>query len=318
MNKKTISTRIAFGEGLIKLARERDDVVAMAADNSRAMNMGPFMQEFPERYFEFGIAEQNMVMAAAGMASTGKTVFVTTYGVFICMRALEQVRTFIAYPNLNVKFAAALGGLSGDTEGVTHQASEDLSIMRAIPNITLVSPADGVAAEKFVKLVADTPGPVYMRIGRGGTPVIYDENTEFEIGKAVEIRNYGSQATIISTGRCVAEAVDAAEVMNEAGIEVRVLDMHTIKPIDREAIVRAARETGVILTVEDCSINGGLGGAVAEVLAEEGVICNGRPVKFRRLGLNNIFGSSGKLDELLEMFGLSAKHIVTATKDLIE
>lgn len=307
------STRIAFGEGLIKLARERKDVVAMAADNARAMNMGPFINEFHERYFEFGIAEQNMVMAAAGMASTGKTVFVTTYGVFICMRALEQVRTFVAYPNLNVKFAGALGGLSGDTEGVTHQATEDLSIMRAIPNFTVVAPADGVAAEKFVKLVAERPGPVFLRIGRGNSPIIYEDSATFEIGKAIEIRNYGDQATIISTGRCVVEAVNAAAALNEAGYKVRVLDMHTIKPLDRLAVIKAARETKRIITVEDSSLSGGLGSAVAEVLAEESL-----PVKFHRMGLDNTFGSSGKLDELLDMFKISAPHIVNAIRDLID
>jgi transketolase len=307
------STRIAFGDGLIKLAREREDVVAMAADNSRAMNMGPFMKEFPTRYFEFGIAEQNMVMAAAGMASTGKIVFVTTYGVFICMRALEQVRTFVAYPELNVKFIGALGGLSGDTEGVTHQATEDLSIMRAIPNFTVVSAADAVAAEKFVKLVAERPGPVFLRIGRGNTPIIYDQSATFEIGKAIEIRNYGDQATIISTGRCVVEAVEAAAMLNEAGYKVKVVDMHTLKPLDRATIVKAAKETGIIVTVEDCSLEGGLGSAVAEVLAEEGLA-----VKFRRMGLDNTFGSSGKLDELLDMYKISAPYVQRAVRDLIE
>jgi len=313
---KLVSTRKGFGDGLLKLARQRKDVVAFAADTYRSFKMGPFVDEFPDRYFEFGIAEQNMMMSAAGMASSGKVVFVAVYSPFVSMRALEQLRTFIAYPNLNVKIAAGLGGLTGDTGGVTHQGTEDLGIIRAIPNITLVCPADAIAAEKYVEIAAEVEGPVYMRIGRGATPLVYNETQEFKLGKAIRVRDYGSNVTVIAIGPCLIEAIRAADRLKETGVNIRVLDMHTLKPLDRNSILEAARETGKIITIEDGTINGGLGSAVSEVLAEEGILYKGKPVRFKRLGLEN-FGSSGTLDELLKFYGLNADNLIKTVNDLL-
>lgn len=311
-----VSTRQGFGDGLIKLSREREEVVAVAADTFRSFKMGDFVNEFPKRYFEFGIAEQNMLMAAAGLASENKIVFVAGYSTFISMRALEQLRTFIAYPNLNVKFAAGLGGLSGDTDGVTHQGTEDLAIIRSIPNITLVCPADAIAAEKYVKIAANTQGPVYMRIGRGATNIIYEKTQEFELGKAIQVRNYGNDLTVIATGPCVYEAIKAADELNKIGVNIQVLDMHTIKPLDKNCIIQAAEKTGKVITVEDGSINGGLGSAVAEVLMENSTMHQRKPIKFKRLGLNT-FGMSGTLEELFEFYGLNAKNIINEVKKFI-
>ncbi len=303
MNK--VSTRQGFGKGICALARERQDIIVTAADTYRSFNMGEFVNEFGERYFEFGIAEQNMMVASAAIASEGKNVFTVGYSPFLSMRALEQIRTFVAYPKLNVTVVAGLSGLSGDTDGVTHQGTEDIPIVRSIPNITLICPADAIAAEKFVKIAADIDGPVYFRIGRGATPILYDEAQNFELGKAVYARNYGKDFTVIATGPCVYEAAIAADELHEQGVSIRVLDMHTIKPIDTRSILDAARETGKILTVEDGSIYGGLGGAVSEVLAEHSM-CG---IKyFKRLGLTT-FGTAGEVPDLLNFFGIDSASI---------
>ncbi len=294
-----VSTRQGFGMGLCALARERGDIVVTAADTYRSFEMGDFVREFHERYFEFGIAEQGMLTASAAMASEGKNVFTVGYSPFLSMRALEQIRTFVAYPNLNVTVAAGLAGLSGDTDGVTHQGTEDIPIIRSIPNITLLCPADAVAAEKFVRLAADINGPVYLRIGRGATPLLYGDDQEFETGRAVRVRDYGTEFAVIATGPCVYEAAIAADELHEESIHIRVLDMHTLKPVDEAGILEAARECGRIITVEDGSIYGGLGGAVAEVLAE-----NGCGVKFfKRLGLTT-FGTAGEVPDLMRHFGV--------------
>lgn len=307
---KNVSTRQGFGKGICALAKERDDIIVTAADTYRSFAMGDFVNEFSNRYFEFGIAEQNMMTASAAIASEGKTVFTVGYSPFLSMRALEQMRTFIGYPNLNVKVVAGLSGLSGDTDGVTHQGTEDIALVRAIPNYTVICPADAVAAEKFVKIAADIDGPVYLRIGRGATPVIYDESQKFELGKALVSRNYGTDFTLIATGVCVTEAVVAADRLKEAGVNIRVLDMHTVKPIDRDAIIQAAKETGGIVTAEDGTIYGGLGSAVAEVLSEEGLA-----VKFHRLGLTT-FGTAGDVPDLLHFFNLDADAMVETITNL--
>ena len=301
---KLISTRAGFGKGMTALARERDDVLMTAADTYRSFALNDFVAEFPNRYFEFGIAEQNMLTASAAMASEGNVIFSVGYSAFLSMRALEQMRTFIAYPKLNVKVVAGLAGLSGNTDGVTHQGTEDIPIVRSLPNFSILSPADAVAAEKLVRIAAEVPGPVYIRLGRDATPVIYDEQREFVFGKAVKVRNYGTQLTIIATGVCVCEAVQAADKLADSGICVQVLDMHTIKPIDVESILQAADESGRIITVEDGAITGGLGGAVAEVLADAGKV----PVYFKRMGLTT-FGTSGTVPELLALFSIDADAI---------
>lgn len=307
---KLVSTRSGFGKGICALAKQREDIVVTAADTYRSFAMGELVEQFSDRYFEFGIAEQNMMTASAAMAAEGKTVFTIGYSPFLSMRALEQMRTFIGYPNLNVKIVAGLSGLSGDSDGVTHQGTEDMALVRALPNYTLICPADAVAAEKFVRIAADVDGPVYLRIGRGATPVIYEETQEFELGKALTARDYGNDFTIISAGVCVTEAVVAADRLHEEGINIRVLDMHTVKPIDADAILKAAKETGGILTAEDGTIFGGLGSAVAEVLA-----CNGIGTKFRMLGLTS-YGTAGTVPELLHFFGIDAPKMMDEIKNL--
>lgn len=305
-----VSTRAGFGQGLVELAAKRKDIIAASADTYRSFALGVFVEKYPDRYFEFGIAEQNMMTAAGAMAAEGYTVFSVGYSPFLSMRALEQIRTFIAYPNQNVKIVAGLSGLSGDTDGVTHQGTEDIAIVRAIPNMTLLCPADAVAAKAFVKLAADTEGPVYLRLGRGATPVIYEETQTFELGKAIRVREYGRQGAIIACGPCVGEAAVAADKLREQGIFATVVDMHTIKPIDGDTIADVCRDAEWVITVEDGTVCG-LGGAVAEVLAERGI----RPRGWKRLGLDT-FGTAGTLPELLDFFGLDAKGIQAAAETL--
>ena len=307
---KLVSTRTGFGKGICALAKERSEIIVTAADTYRSFAMGEFVENYSERYFEFGIAEQNMMTASAAMAAEGKTVFTVGYSPFLSMRALEQMRTFIGYPNLNVKIVAGLSGISGDSDGVTHQGTEDMAIVRSLPNYTLLCPADAVAAEKFVKIAADIEGPVYLRLGRSATPVIYDEAAEFIPGKAYVTRNYGKDFTVISAGVCVTEAAAAADQLHEEGIDIRVLDMHTVKPIDKDAVLSAATDTKGILTVEDGTIFGGLGGAVAEVLAEAG--CG---IRFKRLGLTT-YGTAGEVPELLHFFGIDKDAIIKHVKGI--
>lgn len=306
-----VSTRTGFGHGLLELAAKRSDILVTSADTYRSFALGDYVNQFPDRYFEFGIAEQCMVTASGAMASEGYTVFSVGYSPFLSMRAVEQIRTFVAYPNLNVKIVAGLSGLAGDTDGVTHQGTEDLGIMRTIPNMTVLCPADAVAAKAFVKIAADLNTPVYLRLGRGATPVIYPEDQEFQLGKAVRVRDFGTDIAILTVGPCVGEAVKASEVLRDRGIGVRVLDMHTVKPIDKEAVLCAGIECKNILTVEDGTIYGGLGGAVAEVLVENGV----RLHHFKRLGLT-AFGTAGSLPGLLGFFGLDAAGIIKAAQEI--
>ena len=301
------STRNGFGHALLELAEQRDDILAASADTYRSFALNDFVEQYKDRYYEFGIAEQCMITTSAAMASEGYQVFCVGYSPFLSMRAVEQIRTFVCYPNLNVKIVAGLSGLSGDTDGVTHQGTEDISIIRSIPNIILVNPADAVAARELTKKIAETKSPAYLRLGRGATPVIYEEaeTKNFSIGKAHLIRDYGTDAAVIATGCCVAEAMRAADSLHDEGIHIRVLDMHTIKPLDEEAVMQCARECGRIVTVEDNSIYGGLGGAVAEVLTENGI----RVDAFRRLGMTS-FGTSGSLPELLHFFGMDREAII--------
>lgn len=302
---KTVSTRTGFGEGLVELAQTQSKILATSADTYRSFALNSFVEKYPDRYFEFGIAEQNMLTASAAMAAEGYCVFSVGYSPFLSMRALEQIRTFIAYPNLDVKIVAGLSGLSGDTDGVTHQGSEDLGIVRTIPNMTILCPADAVAAKKFVRLAAEISGPVYLRLGRGATPVFYEEGQDFAVGHATILREYGKDAVLLACGPCVFEAVQAADRLRERGVMASVLDMHTIKPLDAKTLCNFCADARTVVTVEDGTIYGGLGGAVAETLLEN-QIC---PQHFLRLGLKT-FGTAGTLPELLHFFKLDADGIM--------
>lgn len=303
MYKKYESTRLAAGETILELAKEGLDVVAVSADTSKSMYTTLLKKDFPDRFFDTGIAEQNMMMVAAGLASTGKIAFAASYSVFTSMRCCEQLRTFIAYPNLNVKVIAGIGGFSAGIEGVTHVATEDLGIMRCIANMTVIAPADTVAARKAVRAAAMHSGPVYIRVGRDDSPVLFDETLPFEIGKPI-IHKVGKDATLIATGLVLAEVFEAAALLSEKGISAGVIEMHTLKPVLLpECILDAALSTRHVFTIEEHNIIGGLGSVVSEILAGVG------PVKLVKLGLKDTFAESGTPDELLYKYGLKASCI---------
>lgn len=299
---KKIATRQSYGEALVSLGKENDQVVVLDADLSGATKTNLFAKEFPKRFFNVGIAEQNLMATAAGLSTFGKIPYASTFAVFAAGRAYDQIRTSICYPNLNVKICATHAGITVGEDGATHQMLEDLSLMRTLPNMTVLSTSDDTQTRWAVKEIAKIQGPVYLRLCRLATPVIYDEGEEFEIGKAVQIGE-GTDGTVIATGVTVAEAIQAKEELAKEGIQIRVLDMHTIKPIDREAIVKAAKETKKIVTVEDHNIIGGLGSAVCEVLAEE------YPTKVTRLGIHDCFGKSGPAEALMKEFGIDQTAI---------
>ena len=312
MTKNKVPTRTGFGNGLLRLVEQRDDILVTAADTYRSFAMQDFVSRHPDRYFEFGIAEQNMMAASAAMATEGYTVFTVGYSAFLSMRALEQMRTFVAYPNLNVKVVAGLSGLSGGTCGVTHQGTEDIPIVRSIPNFNLVYPADAVATEKLLPAIAESKEPFYIKLGRSATPVIYSDEQEFTLGKAVVPREYGCRFVIVATGVCVCEAVEAADILHSQGIDISVIDMHTIKPLDLECIRQYAQQANAVLTVEDGSIHGGLGSAVAEVIADEGISLE----YFKRLGLHG-FGTCGSITQLLEFYHLDARSMVDIIRTVL-
>lgn len=299
---KKIATRQSYGEALVSLGKENDQVVVLDADLSGATKTNFFAKEFPKRFFNVGIAEQNLMATAAGLSTFGKIPYASTFAVFAAGRAYEQIRTSICYPNLNVKICATHAGITVGEDGATHQMLEDLSLMRTLPNMTVLSTSDDTQTRWAVKEIAKIQGPVYLRLCRLATPVIYDEGEKFEIGKAVQIGE-GTDGTVIATGVTVAEAIQAKEELAKEGIQIRVLDMHTIKPIDREAIVKAAKETKKIVTVEDHNIIGGLGSAVCEVLAEE------YPTKVTRMGIHDCFGKSGPAEALMKEFGIDQTAI---------
>lgn len=309
MTTMASSTQV-LGDTLTRLGAEREEVVVCVADTLKTMGMDVFAQRFPDRLFNFGIGEQNAVMAAAGLASAGKIPFVASYAVFLSMRTLEQLRTFVAYPHLNVKVLAGLGGYSAGINGVTHAATEDLSVMRAIPGMTVIVPADAVGIEKAVYAAAEHQGPVYIRLGMA-VPAVHGSDYRFEIGKAVPLRTEGRDATIMVNGIMVARALEAADRLAAEGLRAQVVEMPTVKPIDREAIVRSARETGAIVTVEENNILGGLGSAVAEVLVEEA------PVPMERVGIQDRYADTGSQDELLEHFGLTVPHIMESVRRVV-
>lgn len=298
-----IATRQSYGEALAELGEENKNVVVLDADLSGATKTSIFAKEFPERFFDMGIAEQDMMGTGSGLSTFGKIPYVSTFAVFAAGRAYDQIRNSICYPKLNVKICATHSGITVGEDGATHQMLEDLSLMRTLPNMTVMCTSDDTQTKWAIKEISKINGPVYLRLSRMETPIIYEENQNFEIGKAVQIGE-GTDATVIATGDVVAEAIKAKEELENRGINIRVLDMHTIKPIDKEQIVKCAKETKRIITIEDHNIIGGLGSSVCEVLAEE------YPCKVTRMGIQDIFGKSGKAEELMEYFGITAKNIV--------
>lgn len=311
MKGDMISTKNAIADVLIEAGEINDKIWVLDADIGASTTSQKFSKKFPERYLDMGIAEQNTCGIAAGLATTGKIPFVSTYGVFCSLRMAEQIRQSVCYPNLNVKFVCSHGGLTPGRDGASHQAVEDMAVLSSIPNMKVLMPADYVAAKKLLGKVVDDIGPTYVRMTRDPVPVIYDEDQEFEIGKAVVLRE-GSDVSIIANGDTVRLAIAAAEELASQGIEADVLDMHTIKPIDREAILNCKRKTGKIVTVEDHTTRNGLGSEVASVVCEDGGC---RVVK---IGIQDKFGESASYDELMEIHGITVAHIVNAAAALVK
>lgn len=305
-----IATREAYGNTLAEIGSDTR-IVVMDADLSKSTRTELFKKKYPERFFNMGIAEANMMSAAAGIASTGKVVFASTFAMFASGRAFEQVRNSICYPNLDVKIGASHAGLTVGEDGASHQTIEDIAIMRVIPNMTVVSPADAVEARLATIAAYKTPGPFYIRLTRLAAPVIFDENYKFELGKGVTIKE-GSDVTIIATGFMVSKAIEAAELLKQQGINARLINIHTIKPIDKDIIIKAAAETGAVVTCEEHNVIGGLGSAVAEVLVQN------LPVPMRMVGVMDKFGKSGKPEELLELYGLTSKNIVDKVNEVLK
>lgn len=308
---KKIATRESYGEALVELGKSNPDLVVLDADLSAATKTGLFRKAFPDRFINAGIAESNMMSVAAGLATTGKTVFASSFAMFAAGRAFEQVRNSIGYPHLNVKIGATHAGISVGEDGATHQCCEDIALMRSIPGMTILNPADDTEARKAVFAAAALDGPVYLRLGRLAVPVLFDKDYPFAVGKGVQLVA-GNDVTIVATGLLVAEALIAAEQLKNEGISARVIDMATVKPIDRDILVAAARETGAIVTAEEHNVIGGLGSAVTEV------ICETVPVPVLRVGVMDTFGKSGPAKELLPLFGLCAANIAAKAKDAIK
>lgn len=308
---KKIATRASFGNALVELGKEYENMIVLDADLAGATQTGIFKKAFPERHIDCGIAECNMVGIAAGLAATGKVPFASTFAMFAAGRAYEQVRNSVGYPKLNVKIGATHGGISVGEDGATHQCCEDFALMRTIPGMIVASPADDVEAKAMVKAAYHHYGPVYMRFGRAAVPVINDEaNYTFEFGKGIVMKD-GTDVTIIANGLCVAESLEAAEMLAADGIHAKVINMHTIKPLDTELVIESAKATGKVVTVEEHSIIGGLGGAVCECLAEA------NPVPVKRIGINDVYGESGSAAQLIKKYGLDAESIYKAVKAFI-
>jgi transketolase len=306
-----LPTRASFAKTIIELGEENPDVVVLDADVSKSIGTNQFAAKFPDRAFNFGIAEQNMMAAAAGMATTGLIPFACTYAVFASLRALDMVRNSIHYPKLNVKIAASHSGITPGPDGVTHQGQEDLTILRSIANSTVIAPADPVSTTMAVRAAAAFQGPVYLSFTRDPVPFIYTDDYPFEIGKAVTVRN-GSDVTIVSNRDLVVQSLAAAAKLAAKGIDARVIDCHTLKPLDVDAILEASRDTGAVVTAENNVIYGGLGSAVAEVLVEN------HPIPMQRVGVNDTFAESGPYLEVIDKYGLTARHIVEAAEKVLE
>lgn len=308
---KNIATREAYGKALVEIGKQNPNIIVMDADLSKSTKTADFKKEFPERFINMGISEQDLMATAAGIATCGKVVFASTFAMFAAGRAFEQIRNSIAHTNANVKIAATHSGITVGEDGATHQCIEDISLMRTIPNMIVINPADAVETKAAIKYAADYVGPVYIRLGRLGVPILYNENDyKFEIGKGIILKE-GQDVTIIATGIMVAEALKACDELFKNGISAEIINIHTIKPIDKDIIVRSAAKTKAVLTAEEHSIIGGLGSAVAEVLSEN---C---PTVLKRVGINDKFGASGVPSELMDYYGINANEIVRAATELV-
>ena len=302
--------RDAYGEALLELGAVHKDVVVLGADTTGSLKSGVFSSKFPERFFNIGIAEQNLVSVAAGFALAGKIPFAGTYAIFVPGKCVDQIRNNIAYPNLNVKIVCSHGGISVGPDGASHQQVEDIAIMRSIPRMSVVVPSDSVSTKSTVIAIADIPGPFYVRLTRPSTPVIYEEGFEYHYGKATVVSE-GSDVVLFACGIMVSEAVKAAESLKSAGVSVAVVDLHTVKPLDAETVAAYARKCGRVVTAEEHNILGGLGSAVAEVLGERA------PTQMIRVGVKDTFGESGDSGELLKKYGLTSKEIEQASTSLM-
>mgnify|MGYP005766855299 FL=1 len=305
-----IATRDAYGKALVKLGDINNNVVVLDADLSKSTKTYDFGKTYPDRFFNMGIAEQNLIGAACGFATAGKIPFASSFAMFASGRAFEIIRNSVCYPNLNVKICATHAGITVGEDGASHESVEDISIMRSIPNMTVLVPADGVEAEKMIFEAANVYGPMYVRLGRSAVDTIFTEEYKFEIGKGTVLTE-GDDVSIIACGIMVNEAIKASEELKKEGINARVINMSTIKPIDKELIIKSAKETKAIVTAEEHSIIGGLGSAVSEVLAEE---C---PTILKRVGIKDVFGESGNPNDLLEKYGLTYKDIISSVKEVI-
>lgn len=308
---KKIATRDGYGNALAELGREHEDVVVLDADLAAATKTGVFKKEFPERFIDCGIAEENMMGVAAGLAAAGKVPFASSFAMFAAGRAFEQVRNSIGYPHLNVKIGASHAGISVGEDGATHQCNEDIALMRTIPGMVIINPSDAVEARAAVRAAYEIDGPVYMRFGRLAVPVINDRpDYKFEVGKGIVLRE-GKDVAIIATGLCVNSALEAAEKLAEEGIQAKVINMHTIKPLDEDLVVEAAKETGKVVTVEEHSVIGGLGSAVCDVLSEKA------PTQVMKIGINDTYGESGPALELIAKYGLDTESIYQKIKAFV-
>lgn len=305
---KKIATRQSYGEELAILGEENKDIVALDADLTTATKTEIFAKKFPERFFNIGIAEQNMIATASGLASCGKIPYASTFAVFAAGRAYDQIRNSVCYPNANVKICATHAGITVGEDGATHQMIEDLSLMRTLPNLTVMCTSDDTQTRWAIREISKVKRPVYLRLCRLATPIIYDKSQKFEIGKAIQIGE-GTDATVFATGVTVSEALKAQEELEKENIHIRVVDVHTIKPIDEEMIIKCAKETKKLISVEDHNIIGGLGSAISEVLTEK------QPAKLIRMGIKDTFGKSGKAEELLKYFKIDVQSIIETVKE---
>ena len=309
---KKIATRESYGNALVELGKEHQDIVVLDADLAAATKTGVFKKAFPERHIDCGIAECNMMGVAAGISTTGIIPFASSFAMFAAGRAFEQIRNSIAYPQLNVKIGATHAGISVGEDGATHQCNEDIALMRAIPNMVILNPSDDIEAKAAVKAAYEYQGPVYLRFGRLAVPVINDNpEYKFEIGKAITLKQ-GKDVTIIASGLTVSEALDAAKLLEKDGIDAAVINMHTIKPLDEQAVISAAKNTSKIVTVEEHSVIGGLGSAICDVVAEKA------PAKVLKIGINDVFGESGAATELIKKYGLDSESIYHKVKEFLK
>lgn len=312
MSVKTIATRESYGETLVQLGQEHDNLVVLDADLAGATKTGMFAKAFPERFINAGIAEANMIGVAAGLAATGKVPFASSFAMFAAGRAYEQIRNSVGYPGLNVKIGATHAGISVGEDGATHQCNEDIALMRTIPGMVIINPADDVEARAAVRAAFEYVGPVYLRFGRLAVPVFNDPETyKFELGKGIVLRE-GSDVTIVATGLTVNNSIEACKMLEADGINAKLINIHTIKPLDKELIVEAAKQTGKVVTVEEHSVIGGLGSAVCDAL------CEAYPVPVLKVGINDVYGESGPALKLIEKYGLDAKSIYNSVKEFLK